>query len=95
MSTTNSIQKRHFANWQGVQTEAPPDLKETIYELHGGFIVWSRQRYAGQRAYRHRVRYGLQYTDFGDDLSAIEDLGHCMRHFAECEGLLDGEPKGF
>ena len=59
------------------------DLKTILLELFKGHIVWSRDRHT------HRVRYGKQIQDCPDDIKASEELGHCIRHYLECEGSLD------
>jgi hypothetical protein len=37
----------------------------------------------------HTVQYYKQVKTFVNDLQAAEEFGHCVRHAAECKGLLD------
>jgi len=37
----------------------------------------------------HTVKYHLEVRTFTDDMQAAEAFGYCVRHAAECKGLLD------
>ena len=57
------------------------------YQTDGAFPVqWSVDGRG-----RHAVRYGEQVHTFkkSDDVKAAEEFGLCVRHAAECAGLLD------
>jgi hypothetical protein len=70
-------------NYQGELVEAPRDLSFDVAEYGKRIVVWSR------RGKRHCVRYGLQSKFFEDDVEAAKEFGLCVRHYAECCGLLD------
>lgn len=37
----------------------------------------------------YAVVYGLQRKEFPTAAAAFQEAGYCLRHAAECEGLLD------
>lgn len=74
------MQHRNFA---GEMVEAPKDFRKIVLRLFNGEIVWSRT------SKLHQIRYGSQEKSFTDDLEASKELGYCIRHYVECEGLLD------
>jgi hypothetical protein len=50
-------------------------------------IAWTIDRRGS-----HHVRYGKQHKKFigpNRDIDAAQEFGLCVRHAAECEGLLD------
>jgi len=75
----------------GLHEDPPADLPVVIADIGEGMIVWSR------KGRLHRVRYGLQVREYKQDgsdpvyaqLAASEEFGHNVRHFAECEGLMN------
>lgn len=73
-----------FRDYKGCQQPAPAERKHRV-AAHGAndVINWSR----GSMKH-HRVNYGLQSTEFTSDLDAAVEFGYCVRHYAECEGLL-------
>lgn len=80
--------KRMVPNAAGEMVEAPADLPIIVADYADGYIVWSRKGKV------HQVRYGLQVHTYGLlDRQRVEmaadDFGQCVRHYAECEGLLD------
>ena len=75
-----------FTDWQGRQQSAPVE-RGTRVAAYGAddVITWSR----GSGI--HRINYGLQTKNFTDDVRAAKEFGLCVRHYAECEGLLIDE----
>ena len=69
-------------NYKGEMIEAPADLYQHVATHADNHIVWSR------RGRLHQVRYGLQVSQFHDSFMAAREFGHCVHHYAECEGLL-------
>lgn len=70
-------------NYRGELVVAPRDFSCVVASYQDGVIVWSRSGKSN-----HQVRYGLQLKTFKDDLSAAREFGECVRHLAECDGLL-------
>lgn len=73
-----------FRNHEGVLCDAPKDLSRIVFTHYRELIVWS---FNGKRT--HRVRYGLSSKDFHNDMDAAHEVGECLRHWAESQGLLD------
>ena len=70
-----------YPNHAGEMVPTPadfPNIVETYYD-----IVWSRKKTL------HQVRYGLQVRRFSTSDDAAHEFGLCVRHQAECAGLLD------
>ena len=74
-----------FRNYKGELVNAPADKPVVLASQGGSMVVWSRDGPTG----RHMVRYGLQAKFYTDDLLAAHEFGECVRHYLECQGLLD------
>ncbi len=70
-----------FRNYRGDTVEAPEDFKKVLFSHGNGSIVWSVKKGI------HRVRYCLQSRDFRDSIEAAHNVGECLHHAIECEGV--------
>lgn len=65
------------------EADVSKDKKDIVASFYNNYIVWSRDKE------EHQIRYGKQAKTFYDDMDACHDLGECIRHYVEAEGLLD------
>ena len=77
------MKSKKVANYKGEMVTPPADLYQHVAVHADGLIVWSR------RGNLHQVRYGLQVRRFDCQIKACHEYGECVRHYAECECLLD------
>ena len=53
------------------------------YDTGDGVVLWLK---GGKN---HRIVYGAEILNTKDDIEAAHKYGECVRHSAECAGLLD------
>ena len=71
---------RAFRRYDGEQIEVK--IKGKLVAEYGDRVFWTLY------GKMHVVRYCLQVKAFSDDIKASEEFGHCVRHCAECDGIL-------
>ena len=66
--------QRICKDWKGVSRVPPEDFETLLAIAADGYIVWTK------RGEMHRVRYGLQATNFADWHDALRAFGDAMSH---------------